>query len=60
MDKLVSWEAVSARLEIAKAQAAEREKEEERKKKEEEEKTVPGSKAVEMYVDNETSDSDAD
>lgn len=58
MEKLVSWEAVSSRLEAAQAQAAEREKEEERKKREEEEEYQTGSEVREMYV--ETTDSEAE
>ncbi|XP_022771374.1 superoxide dismutase [Fe], chloroplastic-like isoform X2 [Durio zibethinus] len=57
MEKLVSWEAVSARLEKAKAQVAEREMEEERRKKEEEEED---DEDVEMYVDSNTDDSEAE
>ena len=48
MEKLVSWEAVSARLEKAKALAAEREMEEERRKKEEEEEKQTDDDAVEI------------
>ncbi|NP_001295626.1 superoxide dismutase [Fe], chloroplastic [Jatropha curcas] len=59
IEKLVSWEAVSARLEAAKTKAAEREKEEERRKREEEE-SVPGSEAAELYVDSESEDSEAE
>jgi Fe-Mn family superoxide dismutase len=59
MEKLVSWEAVSSRLEIAKARASEREHEEERKKREEEEKKAE-KEAVEMYVDGVTDDSEAE
>ncbi|KAJ9163988.1 hypothetical protein P3X46_023607 [Hevea brasiliensis] len=57
MEKLVSWEAASARLEVAKAQAAEREKEQ---RKRDEAEDIQGSEAVEMYVDGETEDSGAD
>ncbi|XP_021286752.1 superoxide dismutase [Fe], chloroplastic [Herrania umbratica] len=60
MEKLVSWEAVSARLEKAKALAAEREMEEERRKKEEEEEKHTDDEAVEMYLDNDTDDSEAE
>ncbi|KAG2692257.1 hypothetical protein I3760_08G044300 [Carya illinoinensis] len=59
IEKLVSWDAVSSRLEIAKARAAEREREEERKKKEEDDKMADGETA-EMYVDNETDDSEVE
>jgi Fe-Mn family superoxide dismutase len=59
MEKLVSWEAVSSRLEIAKARASEREREEERKKREEVEKKAD-KESVEMYVDGVTDDSEAE
>jgi len=56
MDKLVSWEAVSSRLEKAKAVIAEREKEEERKRREEEEKSTTGeaTPAPEILADGDT------
>ncbi|XP_028791175.1 superoxide dismutase [Fe], chloroplastic [Neltuma alba] len=59
MDKLVSWDAVSFRLEQAKAQVAEREREDERKRREEEEETLTPGEATteEIYPD---SDADAD
>ncbi|TXG53574.1 hypothetical protein EZV62_018830 [Acer yangbiense] len=57
MDKLVSWEAVSYRLEIANARAAEREVEEERRKREEEEEEQESNgEAVEMYLDSDADD----
>lgn len=59
MEKLVSWEAVSSRLEIAKARASEREQEEERKKRDEAERKAD-KEAVEMYVDSGTDDSEAE
>ncbi|KAF5456198.1 hypothetical protein F2P56_025705 [Juglans regia] len=59
IEKLVSWEAVSSRLEIAKARDAEREGEEERKKRAEEEK-MADSKGVEMYLDNDTDNSEVE
>ncbi|XP_075648155.1 superoxide dismutase [Fe], chloroplastic isoform X1 [Castanea sativa] len=59
MEKLVSWEAVSSRLEIAKAQATERE-EEEKRKKEEKEVGISDNEAVEMYVDSKSDDSEAE
>lgn len=57
LDKLVSWEAASSRLEQAKAVIAEREREEERKRREEEErsKLSDATPTPEIY-----SDSDAD
>ncbi|KAK9190873.1 hypothetical protein WN943_019483 [Citrus x changshan-huyou] len=57
MDKLVSWEVVSKRLEIAKARATKREMEEERRKKEEEEENSE-DEAVEVYVDGDESESE--
>ncbi|KAK8990735.1 hypothetical protein V6N11_028698 [Hibiscus sabdariffa] len=63
MEKLVSWEAVNARLEKAKAEAAEREMEEERRKNEEEWKPTDDDddddEGLEMYVDSED-DSEAE
>lgn len=59
LEKLVSWEVVSFRLEIAKARAAERESEEERRKREDEEKTEE-SKAVEVFLDSETDESEVE
>ncbi|KAL7107445.1 hypothetical protein ACP275_06G055300 [Erythranthe tilingii] len=58
MEKLVSWDAVSARLEAAMARAAEREKEEEMKKTESED-NLTNSEAVEMYLDPDSEDSEA-
>lgn len=55
LEKLVSWEAVSLRLESAKAQAAEREREE-LKKRENEQMNRPISEATEVYLE---SDADA-
>ncbi|KAK1285260.1 hypothetical protein QJS10_CPB20g01329 [Acorus calamus] len=57
MDKLVSWETVSARLEVAMARAAERAREEE-KQREEDEDDMLDSEAVEMYLDSDNSDSE--
>ncbi|KAL6008547.1 Superoxide dismutase [Asimina triloba] len=56
MEKLVSWEVVSSRLEMAKARAAERAAEEERKQKEEEddEKDME-DEPVEMYLESDKS-----
>lgn len=59
MEKLVSWEAVSSRLEMAKAQVAERETEEERKRAEEEEQ-MPYSEAVQMYLESHGDDSESE
>ncbi|KAH1059425.1 hypothetical protein AAZX31_02G083000 [Glycine max] len=55
MDKLVSWDAVSSRLEQAKALIKEREREAERKRREEEEKRTSSEAIPEIY-----SDGDAD
>ncbi|XP_057971728.1 superoxide dismutase [Fe], chloroplastic isoform X2 [Malania oleifera] len=61
MEKLVSWEAVSSRLEIAKARAARREREEEeRRKREEEADPVIIGKPYETYVKAENYDSEAE
>ncbi|KAJ4958950.1 hypothetical protein NE237_026061 [Protea cynaroides] len=60
MDHLVSWEVVSSRLEMAKAQAAEREREEMMRKIEEEEQILMDSENVEMYLDSENEDSVVD
>ncbi|XP_004508271.1 superoxide dismutase [Fe], chloroplastic [Cicer arietinum] len=56
MNKLVSWEAVSSRLEQAKAVIAEREREEERKRREEEEKstTSEATPTPEIFADSDT------
>ncbi|CAI9091941.1 OLC1v1027066C3 [Oldenlandia corymbosa var. corymbosa] len=55
MEKLVSWEAVSSRLEAAKAKVAEKEKEEEQRQKDEEERLLPN---VEMVLESDADDSD--
>ncbi|XP_015877712.2 superoxide dismutase [Fe], chloroplastic isoform X1 [Ziziphus jujuba] len=60
MEKLVSWEAVSSRLEIAKARAVEREREEELRKREREQAKASESEGVEMYVDNNSDDSESE
>lgn len=56
MDKLVSWEAVSSRLEQAKAVIAEREREEERIRKEEEERSASGQATTtpEIFTDSDS------
>ncbi|KAL5569706.1 hypothetical protein UlMin_026281 [Ulmus minor] len=48
VEKLVSWDAASSRLEAAKAKAAEREKEDERRRSEEKEE-ASGNEAAEVY-----------
>ncbi|XP_021905560.1 superoxide dismutase [Fe], chloroplastic isoform X1 [Carica papaya] len=60
MEKLVSWDAVSDRLENAKARAAEREKEEERRRKEEEGEKAGDDEAVEVYLDSEHDESEVE
>ncbi|XP_030492146.1 superoxide dismutase [Fe], chloroplastic [Cannabis sativa] len=57
MEKLVSWDSVSSRLEAAKAQAAERELEKERKK---EENNPSDSEDDELLVDSISDDSEAE
>lgn len=59
MEKLVSWDAVNSRLQMAKAKASEREKEEERRKMEEEGQTAD-NEAVEMYLESEADDSETE
>ena len=56
MENLVSWEVVSSRLEMAMAQAAERAKQDERS----EEEDTADSDAVEIYLDSESDDSEAE
>ncbi|XP_068650338.1 superoxide dismutase [Fe], chloroplastic [Aristolochia californica] len=53
IEKLVSWEAVSSRLERAKSTAAERAREERRRHQEEDE-DIENREAVEMYLDSES------
>lgn len=55
MEKLVSWDVVSARHEVAEARAAEREIEEARKKKEE---LYRQKKPAEVFVDETDDDSE--
>lgn len=50
IEKLVSWDIVSSRLDIAMARAAERAREDERKRREDDVE-ITNSEAVEMYVD---------
>lgn len=59
MEKLVSWDAVNSRLQMAKAKASEREKEEERRKMEEEDQTAD-NEAVEMYLESEADESETE
>lgn len=56
----MSWEAVNARLEAAKARATEREREEERKKMEEDLEETPSLEEAEIYVDSDSNDSDTE
>lgn len=60
MEKLVSWDAVSSRLEAAKARAAEREREEERKKMEIEAEDAAGLEPVEVFLESDVDESEAD
>ncbi|XP_059666892.1 superoxide dismutase [Fe], chloroplastic-like [Cornus florida] len=57
LEKLVSWEEVSSRLDNAKARATEIQNEEWR---EEEEEESAGDDAVEMYLESETDDSESE
>lgn len=50
IEKLVSWDIVSSRLDISMARAAERAREDERKRREDDVE-ITNSEAVEMYVD---------
>lgn len=52
----MSWEAVSSRLEIAKARAIEREREEELQKREQEQAKASEGEGAEMYVDSNNDD----
>lgn len=56
----MSWEAVSSRLEIAKVRAVEREREEEIRKREQEEAKASESEGAEMYVDNNSDESETE
>lgn len=56
MENLVSWEVVSSRLEMAVARAAERARQNERTGHE----AMAGGEAVEMYLDSENDDSEAE
>jgi len=56
----VSWDAVSARLEVARARAAEREIEEARKRKEEEEGNFTDKEPAEIFIDGVADDSETD
>lgn len=58
MEKLVSWDAVSSRLEAAKARAAEREKEEQSKNADYEDDDQIKSEAVELYLDGDSEESE--
>lgn len=56
MENLVSWEAVSSRLEKAKARAAERAREDEKRQEEDDDVGA----AVEMYLASENEESEAE
>lgn len=58
MEKHVCWEAVSSRLEKAKARTAERAREDE--KSQEEDDGMNDSEAVDMYLDSENEESEAE
>ncbi|KAI3918581.1 hypothetical protein MKX01_041901 [Papaver californicum] len=60
VENLVSWEAVSSRLEMAKVRAVEREKEEERKRREEDEDIIDGAEPAQIYLDTETEESEVE
>lgn len=60
MENLVSWDAVSSRLEAAKARAAEREREEERERNEYEGDNETDSETAAMYLESDTDDSEVD
>ncbi|KAF3793027.1 Superoxide dismutase Fe 2 [Nymphaea thermarum] len=60
MEQLVSWESVSARLEIAKAKAEERAREEEERIRKEETQEWENREPVEMYMDGEPEGSDSE
>ncbi|THU56802.1 hypothetical protein C4D60_Mb11t21040 [Musa balbisiana] len=59
LEKLVSWEAVSDRLDVAIERAAERAREDETRRQEDD-TAVSHSEAVEMYLDSDTDDSEAE
>ena len=56
----MSWDAVSARLEVAMARATEREIEEARKRKEEEEGNFTDKEPAEIFIDGVADDSETD
>lgn len=60
IEKLVSWDAVSSRLEAAKARAAEREREEERERREYEGDNQTDPEAAELYLESDADDTEAD
>ncbi|KAI3892034.1 hypothetical protein MKX03_030868 [Papaver bracteatum] len=60
VENLVSWEAVSSRLEVAKVRAVEREKEEERKRREEDKDIIDDAEPAQMYLDSETEESEVE
>lgn len=59
LEKLVSWEVVSDRLDVAIERAAERAREDETRRQEDD-AAVTHSEAVEMYLDSDTDDSEAE
>lgn len=52
LEKLVSWEAVSSRLEMAMQRAAKRAREEEKKRMEEDDMIIGDKKAMEVYLNS--------
>lgn len=59
LEKLVSWEVVSDRLDVAIERAAERAREDETRRQEDD-TAVTHSEAMEMYLDSDTDDSEAE
>uniref|UniRef100_A0A1D1ZJQ8 superoxide dismutase n=1 Tax=Anthurium amnicola TaxID=1678845 RepID=A0A1D1ZJQ8_9ARAE len=60
MEKLISWEVVCSRLEVAMALAAERAREDERRRKEADEVIMGDNEAVEMYLDSDNDEPEAE
>ncbi|KAI3905232.1 hypothetical protein MKX01_017478 [Papaver californicum] len=60
VENLVSWEAVSSRLEMAKVRAVEREKEEERKRRGEDENILDEAEPAQIYLDTEAEESEVE
>lgn len=60
MEKLVSWQVVSSRLNLAKARVEERAREDDRKRREEEEDEIGDPEMAEMYLDSESEESEVE